>query len=151
MGNRAVRVVPDANVLLRVLRQREAAERFRRFVARRASTMAVASVVEMELRAGARTPAQLATADRLLEAVAAADRRLSPSAVAIREAGRVMADLAVHERVDSAAQRGSFVVDVLLAVTCREHDALLVTHNSGDFARIQRHLRGFRFVTAWPT
>lgn len=145
------RIVPDAKMLIRVLRDRGAADRFRRFVKRRGPALAVAAVVEMELRAGARTPAQRALSDQLLGVVAADGRRLVLSATAIGEAGRVMADLATHERMSLAAQRGSFVVDVLLAVTCREHDALLVSANVGDFARIQRHLRGFRYVSEWPT
>jgi hypothetical protein len=41
-------------------------------------------------------------------------------------------------------------MDVLLAVTCREHDLLLVTWNGRDFARIQRHLRGFRYIEPPP-
>ncbi len=143
-------VVPDANVLIRVLRDRGEAERFRTFARRRGPALAVAAVVEMELRAGARTAPQRAAAERLFGAMAERERRLSPSASAIREAGRVMADVGLHERLDIGSQRGSFVVDVLLAVTCREHDALLVTRNAADFERIQRHLRGFRFVTDWP-
>ena len=143
-------VVPDANILIRALRDASAAEQFRRFVRRRSRLLAMAAVVEMELRAGARTGSQRAASERLCGAVAEDGRRLVPSALAYREAGRVMADLAMHERVELATQRGSFTVDVLLAVTCREHEAVLVTANAADFERIQRHLRGFRFVTEWP-
>ena len=150
MALHGVRIVPDTNMLLRALRDRDAEDRFRRFVARRAPQLGMASVVEMELRAGARTAAQSAVVDRLVTAVSTHGRCVAPSAVAFAQAGRVLAALGVRERLDVVAARGSFTMDVLLAVTCREADAVLVTENAADFARIQRHLRGFRYTTEWP-
>jgi predicted nucleic acid-binding protein len=143
-------VVPDTNVLLRVLRDAPAAAAFQGFVRRRARWLAMAAPVEMELRAGARTPAASAVTDQLMRAVARDDRRFVPSAQAYGEAGRVLAALGGREGLDVSRARGSFTADVLIAVTCREHDAILVTENAADFARIQRHLRGFRYTTAWP-
>jgi predicted nucleic acid-binding protein len=46
--------------------------------------------------------------------------------------------------------RPSFHHDVMLPCTVREHDRTLVTYNADDFTRIQRHLRGFRFVAPYP-
>jgi predicted nucleic acid-binding protein len=40
------------------------------------------------------------------------------------------------------------VNDVLIAASCREAGARLVTENVGDYAAVQRHLRGFRFIAA---
>jgi len=39
------------------------------------------------------------------------------------------------------------VNDVLIAASCREAGARLVTENVGDYTAVQRHLRGFRFVS----
>lgn len=143
-------VMPDTNVLLRALRERDSAEAFRRFVSTRARRMALAAPVEMELRAGARTPTSTHVTERLIRSIGAYRPRCVPSAVAFAEAGRVFAALGGREGVSATTTRGSFITDVLIAVTCREHDAVLVTENAADFARIQRHLRGFRFMTAWP-
>jgi predicted nucleic acid-binding protein len=144
------RLVPDTNVLLRALRDRDAGEAFRVAVRRHALALALASPVEMELRAGVRSAAAADATDRLLGALGADGRRLTPGPEAWAEAGRVIAALAVREGMASAALRGSFATDVLLAATCREHGALLVTENAADFERIGRHLRGFRYVTRWP-
>ncbi len=143
-------VVPDTNVLLRVLRDAPAAAAFHGFVRRRARWLALAAPVEMELRAGARTAAAGIVTEQLMRAVARDDRRFVPSALAYNEAGRVLAALGGREGVDVGGARGSLTTDVLIAVTCREHDALLVTENAADFARIERHVRGFRYTTSWP-
>jgi predicted nucleic acid-binding protein len=38
----------------------------------------------------------------------------------------------------------------LLAASCREAGAVLLTANDRDFARIKRHMRGFAYEAAWP-
>jgi predicted nucleic acid-binding protein len=43
----------------------------------------------------------------------------------------------------------SFLNDVLLAVSCREAGAVLITANVADFARI-RTVESFRFMEPWP-
>jgi predicted nucleic acid-binding protein len=143
-------VTPDTNVIIRALRDREDGHRFRSALFDQADRVALTAVVEMELLAGARTPAQRVRAATLIDAIADDTGRLVPSATAYAQAGRVLADLAAREGVAPASARPSFALDVLLACTCREHDAVLLTENAADFSRIQRHLRGFRFVTEWP-
>ncbi len=135
-------LVPDTNVLLRALRDRDAGEAFRVAVRRHALALSIASPVDMELRAGVRSAPAAEATDRLLTALGADGRRLAPGPDAWAEAGRVIAALATREGMPSAALRGSFTTDVLLAATCREHGALLVTENGLDFERIRRHLRG---------
>lgn len=114
------------------------------------------AVVAMELRAGARTRAQQTalTAQTALAALIGAytrrDLLVVPSAHAWDQAGRVLADLAVKERFDTVAAPASFPNDVLIATSCREVGATLVTENHADFARIRRHLRGLRISAPWP-
>ena len=43
----------------------------------------------------------------------------------------------------------SFVNDVMLAMSCRETGAVLITGNTRDFARIAS-VRAFDFVPPWP-
>jgi predicted nucleic acid-binding protein len=87
------------------------------------------------------------TVGDLLGVYDARGRVLVPSLGAYLEGGRVLA--ALHEREGIEISRaGSLVNDVLLATSCREAGVRLVTENTNDFATIQRHLRGFRFVNA---
>jgi hypothetical protein len=58
----------------------------------------------------------------------------------------VLADIATREGLTYGASPGWLAGVALIAASCREADATLVTDNHGDFARIQRQLRGFRFV-----
>jgi len=74
-------------------------------------------------------------------------RSVAPSFATYAEGGRVLAALAAREGVD-VSRPGSLVNDVLIAASCREAGARLVTENVGDYAAVQRHLRGFRFVVA---
>ncbi|MDB4916509.1 MAG: hypothetical protein JWM95_4153 [Gemmatimonadetes bacterium] len=110
----------------------------------------VAGPVAMELRAGAPTVRHVEAVDALLEAYAHRKRTIAGSYAAHAEAGRVLAALAAHERVVLAQAPRSLTADVLLATVCREHDVVLITDNHKDFAPIQRHLRGFRFIAPWP-
>ena len=59
----------------------------------------------------------------------------------------MLAALGATEEVD-VSRAGSLVNDVLIATSCREKSLRLVTENTGDFAMLQRHLRGFRFSAA---
>ena len=86
----------------------------------------------------------------LVEPYAARGAVLPVSAESCRQAGRVLAALARHERMALASARRSLTNDVLIATSCCEAGAMLVTNNTRDFAAIQRHLRGFRFAARWP-
>jgi predicted nucleic acid-binding protein len=77
----------------------------------------------------------------------ARDRVIVPSHAAYVEGGRVLAALGAREGVD-ISRAGSLVGDVLIATSCREATVRLVTENVRDFAAVQRHLRGFRYVAA---
>ena len=93
-----------------------------------------------------RSPAEQTDLDALVRPLAV----LTPSARAFQQAGRVLAALHGREGLDPAAVRPSFHHDILLACTLREHRRTLITYNTDDFTRIQRHLKGFRFVRPFP-
>jgi predicted nucleic acid-binding protein len=81
--------------------------------------------------------------EALLSPYASRDRVVVPTFDAFTQAGRVVAVLASRERMTQPS--ASFTNDALLAGSCRDAGVVLVTENHGDFAAIQRHLRGFRF------
>jgi predicted nucleic acid-binding protein len=137
----------DTNIYIAALRSTERLARLKRFLMRVGLRLRVPAVVALELRAGARTAAQQAAVRDLLAAYVARDRVIVPSFTAFAESGRVLAELAAREGID-LSRAGSVVNDVLLAASCREAGAQLVTENSRDFAAVQRHLRGFRFASA---
>lgn len=107
-------------------------------------------VVTYELRAGATTPAQQSGIDQLLAAFVARQQTLGVSYAAYAQAGRVLAELTRDERLVLASAPPSLFQDAVLAASCREHGATLITENARDFTAIGRHLRGFRFVGPWP-
>lgn len=137
----------DTNVYIDALRESGHLARLKRFLIRAGLKVRVPAVVALELRAGARTGAQRSAIEDLLAAYVARDRVIVPSFTAFAESGRVLAELAVREGVE-LSRAGSLVNDVLLAASCREVGAQLITENTRDFAAVQRHLRGFRFTSA---
>jgi predicted nucleic acid-binding protein len=137
----------DTNVYIAALRNVDRLSRLKRFLIRAGLKLRVPAVVALELRAGARTAAQQAAIRDLLAAYVARNRVLVPSFTAYAESGRALAELAAREGVD-LSRAGSLVNDVLLAASCREAGAQLVTENARDFAAVQRHLHGFRFASA---
>lgn len=135
----------DTNVYIRALRDPAARVRLKRFLLRAGHRVRLSAVVALELRAGARSPAQERAVEALLSPYARRERVVVPGFDAFAQAGRVVAALATRERMTQPAP--SFTNDVLLASSCRESGVVLVTENQGDFASIQRHLRGFHFAT----
>jgi predicted nucleic acid-binding protein len=140
------RWVLDTNIYVRASRDREARAALDAFHDRRFAETDFAATVWLELQIGARSRDEQAALDELVGMF----DMLVPSATAFQQAGRVLAALATVEGIDPATVRPSFHHDVLLACTVREHRRALITHNSGDFARIRRHLRGFRFTEPFP-
>jgi predicted nucleic acid-binding protein len=128
----------DTNIYISALRNAARMERVKRFRLRAASRMRLSAVVALELRAGARTEAQREALQEFTAQYAERGQVLVPSFDAYEHAGRVLAAL--------GATAPSLVNDALLAASCRESGTTLVTENARDFAAIQRHLRGFRFV-----
>lgn len=137
----------DTNVYIAALRSTERLVQLKRFLIRTGLRIRLSAVVALELRAGARTAPQLAALRDLITAHVTRDRVLVPSFEAYDESGRVLAALATRGAVD-LARAGSLVNDVLLATSCREAGVRLVTESVRDFANVQRHLRGFRYVAA---
>ena len=141
----------DTNLYVRAFRDARELAALKRFLLRVGARVVLPAVVAVELRAGARAAAHEAAVDGLVAPYAERRRVLVPSFGAFLQAGRVLADLVRHERLVLADAPRSLTGDALLAAACREAGVVLVTDNHADFARIKRHLRGFRFEQPWPT
>ena len=137
----------DTTIYIRALRDPTRLTLLKRFLIRTGTRLRLNAVVALELRAGARTSAHEAAVGDLLASYATRERVIVPSLSAYVEGGRVLAALGARERVD-VSRAGSLVNDVLIAASCREAGARLVTDSVGDYNAVQKHLRGFRFVSA---
>lgn len=142
-------VLIDTNLYIRAFRDFVARRALQAFQRRVLARLALHGIVAMELRSGALTAGQRAALDDLIAPFRERDRMLAVSADAYLEAGRVLAALRREGRAGSGPP-ASFVQDVVLAASAREHRAVLVTDNARDFASIRTHMRGFRFAPPWP-
>lgn len=138
----------DSNIYVKALRNAGALARLKRFLTRAGHRIEINAVVALELRAGALTAQHERALDALFAPYGTRSRITVPTLEAFMQAGRVLAALATKERVRLAAARAGYSHDALIAASCREARVVLVTDNPRDFAAIQRHLRGFRFVAA---
>ena len=138
----------DSNVYIDALRNRDAREALKAFLIRAGTRIVLSAVVASELRAGAVTAEHETPLRALVGAYRSRGLVLTPTFEAYLEAGRVLAALQPRRRTGSVAT--ALIADALLATSCRESEVVLVTRNANDFSRIQRHLRGFRFVAPWP-
>ncbi len=120
------------------------------FVSWAAPGLHVRSVVASGLRAVARTARDRRTIEeRLLGPHARQERILTPSAAARDALGRTPATLREREGLTLAQVPRSFALDVLIAYTCREHGAVLVSANVKDMTRIRR-VFAFEHVAPYP-
>ncbi len=110
----------------------------------------LSSVVAVELRAGVRTARERARLEGLvLDPFVRRDRVLAPTARAWDALGLTLATLREREGLALAEVRRGFAFDVLLAYSCREAGATLVTRNTGDMARIHAVFT-FGYVAPYP-
>ncbi len=140
----------DTNVFVDAFRDQTFAEALAAFLEQALPTTFLSAVVMQELGAGARTREQV----RELEAsiVRPFQRRgrvFAPSALAFRESGRLLAELATREGWAAIHSNPSLANDALLAASCREHGFTLIT-NDRDFDRFLPSLARWRHVKPWP-
>jgi predicted nucleic acid-binding protein len=140
----------DTNVYIDALRDPEQLGALKQFRSRFGARVWLSGIVALELAAGALTLEQQRAVGDLTHLYASRERMFGISFEACHHAGRVLAGLATRDRIRLATAPASLTNDALLAASCREADVVLVTTNFRDFVRIQRHLRGFRFVAPWP-
>lgn len=141
------RYTVDTSLYIDALRSDDGRAALSAFHAAYAPFEHLCAVVAQELRAGVRGRAASRLESAILEPFERRGRIFAPSYAAWKEAGRVLSALVAPAAWASVSR--SFVNDVVLAMSCREADVVLVTANVADFARIAS-IRRFDFVRPWP-
>jgi predicted nucleic acid-binding protein len=123
---------------------------FADFCARAAPRLYLSSVVAAELRAGVGNANERRALDRrVLSSYFRRRRVVNPSATAWEALGTTLARLVEDEGLVLSEVRKSFVFDILIAWSCREAGAVLVSRNVKDLSRIAKVFR-FEFVAPYP-
>ena len=111
----------------------------------------LSSVVAAELRVGARSKRDRGRLEkRILGPFVRRGRILTPSAAAWDALGLTLATLGGRKGLELAQVSRAFAFDILLAYSCREGGAVLVTRNIRDMDRIRRVFT-FEYVTPYPS
>ncbi len=140
----------DTNLYIRAFTDELFGEGFRAFHATALPRLVLSAVVAHELLVGAQTVKDERRLRRwLLDPFAARRRILTPALATWEAAAAVDRRLRQPRRYGGSLALRSFFHDILIAVTCRELGAVLVTDNGRDFALI-RQVLDFRFVAPWP-
>jgi predicted nucleic acid-binding protein len=143
--------VLDTNCFVDASRTETAATSFSEFCAWAAPGLYLSTVVAAELRAGAGSPKDRRTLERQVLAPYRRRRRLvNPSAAAWEALGTALAALVEDEGLVLRDVRRSFVLDILIARSCCDIGATLVSRNSADLSRIAK-VFSFDFVPPYPT
>ena len=143
--------VLDTNCFVDASRSETEAIAFSEFCAWAAPGLYLSTVVAAELRAGAGSAQDRRALERqILAPYTRRGRLLTPSSVTWEQLGTALATLVEDEGLVLRDVRRSFVFDILIARSCRDIGATLVSRNSADLSRIA-NLISFDFVPPYPT
>ena len=147
----ARKYVLDTNCFIDAATDPERLRAYAAFCAAAAPGLFLSSVVAAELRAGARDARdRRAIEERVLEPYARRRRLVTPSARSWDALGTTLSVLRHRAGVQPSDVRRSFVFDVLVAHSCREIGAVLVSRNLRDLERIAT-VFAFEFIAPYPT
>jgi predicted nucleic acid-binding protein len=143
--------VLDTNCFVDASRTDAEATAFAEFCAWAAPTLYLSTVVAAELRAGAGTANDRRTLEReILSPYVRRGRLVNPSPAAWDGLGTTLATLVQDEGLALRDVRRSFMFDILIARSCREIGAVLVSRNASDLSRIAK-VFAFDFVRPYPS
>jgi predicted nucleic acid-binding protein len=144
------KLVLDTNCFVEASRSDAASAAFELFSLRAAPRLHLSSVVAAELRAGASVASERKQLEnRVLAPYVRRERIVTPSAAAWDALGTTLATLVREDGLQLRATPRSFIFDILIAFSCREIGAVLISANSRDLARIAR-VFAFDFVPPYP-
>ena len=138
-------LVFDSNVYIQALRNAERLRHFKRLLIRHGRQVRVNAVVALELRVGARMRAQQNALQQLLDSYTTRNQIVVPSYEAYLQAGRALREATGKNLISFAGGSPRLTNDALLAASCREAGATLITGNARDFSVLKSYLKGFRF------
>ncbi len=151
-GDRAApNYVLDTNCFIDASHDPAAGAAFEAFCAVAAPRLYLSAVVAAELRAGASDDRRQRALER--DVLAPYERRgriLVPSQTAWQVLGTTLAALGRREGLELRRVSRGFALDILLAYSCRERGATLVSRNLTDCRRIAR-VFSFEFTAPYPT
>ncbi len=143
--------VLDTNCFVDASRTDADATAFAEFCAWAAPGLYLSTVVAAELRAGAGSRDDRRALERqVLSPYVRRGRLLNPSPTAWEALGTTLATLVQDEGLVLRDVRRSFVFDILVACSCREIGATLVSRNATDLSRIAK-VFSFDFVRPYPS
>jgi predicted nucleic acid-binding protein len=142
--------VLDANLYVQAFRSEEGARHLSEYYAAFTPSTYLSSIVLHELLVGANTEAKhRSIMETLGLPLGRAGRVLTPTHAAWVKSAEALARMARREKRDLRSVPKSLVNDYLLAASCREAGATLITDNIADFKVARRYLR-FEYMALWP-
>ena len=131
--------VLDTDCFIAASRSDEQAASLETFVQMAAPGLYLSTVVAAELRAGTTRDSDLRRLEKgVLKPYYKRGRVINPSATAWEALGRTLAWLVKNEGITPRTTPRSFIFDILLAYSCREVGAVLISRNERDLQRIRR-------------
>jgi predicted nucleic acid-binding protein len=150
MAVRLQKYVLDTNCFVDASRSEAHARTFADFCAWAAPGLYLSTVVAAELRAGAATDKDRHVLDRdVLSPYLRRGRVVNPSPAAWEAMGTTLATLVKDEGVQLREVRRSFIFDILIARSCRDIGATLISRNAADLNRIAR-IFSFDYIEPYP-
>ncbi|MBW3572289.1 MAG: PIN domain-containing protein [Gemmatimonadetes bacterium] len=144
------RYVLDTNVFINADRDARWADELDRFSTEHLPHIHLSAVVVQEMLAGAVSPdRERAVRENYVEPFERRGRLITPTYNAWKRAGQIMSRLVNRKLMSPGAFARSFVNDCLLAASCRERGATLITLNVRDFELI-RKIEPITVVPPWP-
>ena len=141
----------DTNLYIRAFRSREGADVLEQYLLTFTPNTYLSSIVLHELLVGANTPAKAREIEnRIAAPLHRVGRIVTPSHDAWRVAGTAISQFARKEKRELRTMPKSLVNDFLLAASCRESGATLLTENAADFETIRKYI-ALSFEAPWPT
>ena len=131
--------VLDTNCFIAASRSDEDAASLQTFVQTAAPGLYLSTVVAGELRAGTTRGSDLRKLEKtVLKPYYKRGRVINPSGAAWEAMGETLAWLVTNEGITLRTTPKSFIFDILLAYSCREVGAVLISGNERDLKRIRR-------------
>jgi predicted nucleic acid-binding protein len=143
--------VLDSNIYITAARDNQFAGEAIRFSERFLPHLYLHAVVVLELHTGAiNEKARRFVERQIAEPFEKRGRLIVPTYKSWKRAGGIIAELVGKGILTSGGVPRSFMNDVLLATSCREEGAEVVTLNERDFDRIQQVER-VPYTAPWPS
>ena len=141
------KILYDTSFYIEVLRSKSFAQAFRSRYEADIPITFFSSVVIQELLAGATDRLKQAVVEGLYRPFVRNGRIVTPTHSVWEEAGRLLGVMRGQRKDQIDRLTGSFVNDLLIALTARQIGATVVTNNVEEFRRIAARVPGLRIVT----